>query len=133
MNSMLTVIKFTFMNRIRTKSFLIGTLVLVLLMSIAIHLPSIISSFSSNKPTNIGVLASASNIPSQLEQFFNQQPEPSVKIVLLPDAGSLEENEKAAKAKMSNKELKGYLQLLDNKNAGFPTFTYKSEGTMENG
>jgi ABC-2 type transport system permease protein len=133
MSSMMTVIKFTFMNRIRTKSFLIGTLVLVILMSIAIHLPSIISSFSSDKPTNIGVLASASNIPSQLKQYFNQHPESNVKIVILPNAGSLEENEKAAKLKISIKELIGYLQLVDNKSAGFPKFTYKSEATMRSG
>jgi ABC-2 type transport system permease protein len=131
MNSMMTVIRFTFMNRFRSKSFKIATLIFAIIISIGINIPSIIAAFSSDKPTNVGVLASATDISNQLNAFFAQKEKPGVKIIAIPDAGSLEANEKAAKAMMEKKEIKGYLQITENKQAGFPKITYKSEGTME--
>jgi ABC-2 type transport system permease protein len=131
MNSMMTVIKFTFMNRFRSKAFKIATLIFAILVTIGINLPSIIALFSSDKPTNVGVLAPASDITKQLDAYFVKQEKPGVRIIALPDAGSPEANEKAAKAKMEKKEIKGYLQMIEDKEAGFPKVTYKSEGTME--
>jgi ABC-2 type transport system permease protein len=131
MNNMMTVIKFTFMNRFRSKSFKISSLIFAIILSIAINLPSIIAAFSSDKPTNVGVLTSASEIPNQMNTFFAQKDKPGVKIVAIPDAGSPEANEKTAKAMMEKKEIKGYLQITEGKEAGFPKVTYKSEGTME--
>jgi ABC-2 type transport system permease protein len=131
MNSMMTVIKFTFMNRFRSKSFRISTLIFAIILSIGVNLPSIIAAFSSDKPANVGVLASATDIPQQLEAYFAKKEKPGIKIVAVSDAGSPEANEKAAKAKMVNKEIKGYLQISEDKAAGFPKVIYKSEGTME--
>jgi ABC-2 type transport system permease protein len=129
MNSMMTVIKFTFMNRFRGKPFKIATLIFAIIISIGINLPSIIAAFSSDKPTNVGVLASSTDIPQQLNAYFLKKEKPGVAIITLPDGGSLEANEKAAKAKIVKKEIKGYLQITEDKEAGFPKVTYKSEDT----
>lgn len=133
MNSMMTVIKFTFMNRYRAKSFKISTAIFILLISILINLPSIISAFSSDKPTNVGVLASTSVVPGQVEQYFAKQEKPELNIILVPDTGSLAGNEKAAKALMEDSKIKGYLQIIDDPASTFPKVIYKSEGTMEFG
>jgi ABC-2 type transport system permease protein len=133
MNSMMTVIKFTFLNRFRTKAFKVSTVIFILFISILINLPSIISVFSSDKPTNVGVLASSSDIPSQIEQYFAKQEKPELKIVLIPDTGSSESNEIAAKAMMEAKAIKGYLEIIDVPASAFPKVIFKSEGTMEAG
>jgi ABC-2 type transport system permease protein len=131
MNSMMTVVKFTFLNRFRGKAFKVVSLIFAILISIGINLPSIISALSSDKPTNVGVLSDGSDIPGQIEQYFAKQEKPELKIVLIPGTGSLEANEKAAKAKIENKEIKGYLQIIEDKAVGFPKVIYKSEGTMD--
>lgn len=132
MNSMMTVIKFTFMNRFRGKAFKIATLIFAVIISIGINLPSIISAFSSDKPTNVGVFTSAAtDIPVQIEKFYAKQEKPELKIVLIPDTGSAAGNDNAAKVKMEKKEIKGYLQMTDDPASAFPKVTYKSEGSME--
>ncbi|UNK19127.1 ABC transporter permease [Paenibacillus sp. N3/727] len=59
MNSMWTVIRFTFMNKVRTKSFIVTTLIFALLISIGVNLPYIIQMFSGEKagaPDKIGLV-----------------------------------------------------------------------------
>ncbi|QGQ98842.1 ABC transporter permease [Paenibacillus psychroresistens] len=132
MNSIMTVIKFTFMNRFRAKSFKIMTVIFILLISVLVNLPSIISAFSSDKPTNVGVLASSSSdIPAQIQQYFIENPDMKIAIVPIPDTKSVEGNEKAAKAQIEAKKIKGYLQLFDDPASTFPKAIYKSEGSME--
>ena len=46
MNRILTVIKFTYMTRFRMKSFRVMSLILIVLLSVMIHLPAIISQLS---------------------------------------------------------------------------------------
>lgn len=48
MNKMGTIIGFTFKNKVRTKSFMITTLILVLLLSIGMNLPYIIDQFKGD-------------------------------------------------------------------------------------
>jgi len=131
MNSVWTVIKFTFLNRFKSKVFKVTTLIFALIISIGINLPSFISAMSSDKPTNVGILALGSDIPSQIEQYFAKQDKPELKILLIPDAGSLDATEKTAKALMSKGDIKGYVQLVEDVTNGFPKVIYKSEGTMD--
>ncbi|WP_054957662.1 ABC transporter permease [Paenibacillus dakarensis] len=60
MNSMWTVIRFTFMNKARTKSFIVSTLIFALLITIGINLPFIIQLFSGGDkaegPARIGLV-----------------------------------------------------------------------------
>jgi len=124
------VIKFTFLNRFRSKAFKTSTIIFMIIITIGINLPSIIAALSSNKPTNVGILAMGSNIPAQIQQYFAKQDKPGLKVILIPDAGTLEATEAAAKEEMSKKEIKGYIQLIANEKSGFPDVVYKSEGTI---
>ncbi|GJM74502.1 hypothetical protein HMSSN036_67180 [Paenibacillus macerans] len=61
MNKMRTVIGFTFMNKVRTKAFIITTVVLALLVSVGLHVPY----FIDNLPgTTISRQRSASSMPA---------------------------------------------------------------------
>lgn len=71
MNSIWTVIKFTFLSRFRTKSFQVMSLILLILMSLLIHLPAIIKHFSSDEAMKIGVFGTQQAIvASKLEAFI---------------------------------------------------------------
>lgn len=132
MNSILTVIKFTFMTRFRTKSFRIMSLILVILMSVLIHLPAIINQFSSDEATKIGIFGTKqADVTSKLAAFYSNQPNAEIQIVPLPDKGSAEANEAFGKQQIKDKIIKGYLEFTEGKQGGFPKMLYKSTGTME--
>ncbi|WNR43977.1 ABC transporter permease [Paenibacillus roseipurpureus] len=132
MNSILTVIKFTFLTRIRTKSFRVMSLILIILMSALIHLPAIINYFSSDSPTKIGVFGSQqAAVTNKLAAFYNSQPKPEIQIITMPDAGSVEANEAYGKQQIADGKIKGYLEFENAKQGVFPKMVYKSTGTME--
>ncbi|WP_442602902.1 ABC transporter permease [Paenibacillus sp. KN14-4R] len=128
MNSIFTVIKFTFMTAFTAKSFKISSLIMVLLVTIGINLPAVISQFSSNEPDKVGVFASQTEIAAKLDAFYKSHKAPTVQIVTLP-GGSKEANEQLGKEKIKSKEIKGYLEVSDQIVGGFPKVTYKSDDT----
>ncbi|NOV03612.1 ABC transporter permease [Paenibacillus planticolens] len=132
MNSTLTVIKFTYLSRFRSKSFRVMSLILIVLLSVLIHLPTIIDKVSSHEATKIGVFAGKqAEVAGKLATFYNTQQNPDISIIPLQDAGSAAANETLAKQLIAEKKIKGYLEFTDNNVAGFPKAVYKSEGTME--
>lgn len=132
MNRILTVIKFTYMTRFRMKSFRIMTLILMIVLSVLFHLPAIISQLSSDEPTKIGVFGtSQTSIAGKLTDFYINQPKPDILIVPLPDGGSAAANEAYGKQQIADKKIKGFLEIADAKQGGFPKLIYKSKGTME--
>lgn len=132
MNRILTVIKFTYMTRFRMKSFRIMTLILMIVLSVLFHLPAIINQLSSDQPTKIGVFGtSQTGIASKLTAFYNNQPNPEILIVTMPDGGSAAANEAYGKQQIADKKIKGFLEIVDAKQGGFPKLIYKSKGTME--
>lgn len=132
MNSTLTVIKFTYMSRFRSKSFRIMSLILIVLLSVLIHLPTIMSKLSSHEATKIGVFAGKqAMVAEKLAAFYHVQVNPEIVIIPLQDAGNAAANEALAKQQIAEKKIKGYLEFSDTVVAGFPKAIYKSEGTME--
>ncbi len=132
MNSIWTVIKFTFLSRFRTKSFQVMSLILLILMSLLIHLPTIIKQFSSDEAMKIGVFGTQQAVvASKLEAFYNNQPNAEIQIVPLSDQGSVEANEAYGKQQIVDKKIKGYLEFTDGKQGGFPKLRYKSTGTLD--
>ncbi|NEW06957.1 ABC transporter permease [Paenibacillus sp. SYP-B3998] len=132
MNSMGTVIKFTFMTRFRSKSFRVMSLILIVLLSIMIHLPTLIDKLSSHEATKIGVFGGVhADLASKLAEFYTKQESPDIVIVPLQDEGSRESNEASGKKQIADKKIKGYVEFTDVNEAGFPKVVYKSEGTME--
>lgn len=130
-NGLLTVMGFTLRNKFRSKSFVVTSVIIALLVSVAVNLPYLISMFSNDKPSNVGAIAG--DIPAKLEQFFASQEDPGLVVKQYPDQGSKEANEKLLKEKISEGEIKGYLEFGANTEIGFPKVTYKSKGTMDFG
>ncbi|MGV2787416.1 ABC transporter permease, partial [Clostridium perfringens] len=80
MNNMWPVIRFTFMNKIRTKSFLVSTLIFALIITIGINLPFLIQMFTGDKAgseatTRIGlVYGQEQTLAEQLETTWSNLP-----------------------------------------------------------
>lgn len=134
MNSMWTVMRFTLLNRFRSKAFLVSSIIFALVITVGINLPGIISGFSSDKAAQVGMMETNRAFADQLEAYYTKQEKPAIHIVLLPDQGSAEANDKMIADKIKSKDLKGFLDLKEDKAAGFPAFTYKSQSSfMESG
>ncbi|WP_336773691.1 ABC transporter permease [Paenibacillus sp. MMO-58] len=138
MNSFWTVAGFTMKNKFKGKSFLITTLIFVVILCIGSNLPYIISLFDKNsdKPANIGYAIDAravegTKIAEQLRQTYAAQDKPAIKLIEYPDTGSTEQNEKTLKAAVADKKIKGYLLFGPVNETGLPTVTYKSEKLMD--
>ncbi|MEW9700793.1 ABC transporter permease [Paenibacillus sp. SI8] len=132
MNSMGTVIKFTYMTRFRSKSFRILMLILIVILSLLIHLPTLVDKLSSHEAAKIGVFGGQhAAIADKLADFYNTQPNSDIIAILLKDAGSAQANEELGKKQIADKSIQGYVEFLDVAEGGFPKVAYKSEGSME--
>lgn len=126
MRTLGTVIKFTFGTSIKQKSFLITTLVFVVLMSALIHLPSIISSFGGNDgPDRIGLVSGGERYVQLMNEFYGMSGDPSIEVTGVPTA------EEAARL-VEEGDLAGFLVATNaepNVN-GVPAFEYKSKDAL---
>ncbi len=129
MNSIFTVIRFTFMNRFRSKSFIVTTLLFAVILSVLVNLPNIIDRFSSDQPDRIGMVQDSSEIPGRLAKVFSSKENPD--IVIVPLSGSGDEAEKAGKAQIQAGEIKGYVQLVPAADGSFPKAVYKSQHSLD--
>jgi ABC-2 type transport system permease protein len=125
MNKMGTVVGFTFMNKVRTKSFIITTLVLALLVTIGLHVPYFIDKFTGgdDQPTKIGLVYEGQpELAKSLEAYTEKQP--AAGYTLVP-------YEQADKAKLQAAieagEIDGYLQFAEGDGGVFPAVTYTSK------
>lgn len=134
MNSFVTVMAFTLRNKLRTKAFLITTLIIAIILSVVVNLPYIISAFSSGSVDSIGYIeTSAPKVTGPLKAYYDKQEEPELKLVAFPDAGSAKANEQALKQAIADGEIKGYLAFSPGEGADFPKVTYKSEELLAMG
>ncbi|GIP34820.1 ABC transporter permease [Paenibacillus sp. J2TS4] len=131
MSNMMSVVRFTFKNRFLAKASIVSTIIFVVLISVVINLPFIISLFSSDDTTSIGITQSGSYSEQMAASL--QQEEEKIKIVLLPDAGSPEANLQQAKERIDNGELTGYLEVAEENGVLFKAVYHsdKSLGTSE--
>lgn len=103
-----TVIRFTLRTKMLTKSFVWTTVILALLMTIGVNLPYIISLFSNDQPTKIGMLTgSYPAIEETLSNSFSAQHNPDFNIVATP--GTTEEQ---LKKDVEADKIDGYLKLV---------------------
>jgi ABC-2 type transport system permease protein len=131
LSSFLTVVGFTFKNKVKSKAFLITSIILVLILSAIINLPFIIQSFSSDEPDRIGMFEEASGIPAMLQNALNQQEEPDFEIILFSPEGSQAENDKFIKDQIEEGDISGFLELQENPSGDFPNVVYKSADSLE--
>ncbi|QDY85393.1 ABC transporter permease [Paenibacillus polymyxa] len=134
MNRLGTVIGFTFRQKARTKSFIITTLVLALLITLGMNLPYIISLFkgkgaggSSTTATEhqrLGLIAgNQTEVARQLEQFTKRQSNPAAVWVRYDSVQA-----PAMQQALKNGKLQGYVQFIEPAAKGdtFPKVEYVS-------
>ncbi|MEK5252345.1 ABC transporter permease [Paenibacillus sp. FSL F4-0125] len=127
MNKMGTIIGFTFKNKVRTKSFMITTLILVLLLSIGMNLPYIIDQFKGDSTTNaetqIAVIAEEGNQAAELlKAYTSPEGMPQAKVVQYTSADDAE-----LKKALDEGTVEGYVTFAEPTGAGLPPVTYYSE------
>ncbi|WP_328801629.1 ABC transporter permease [Paenibacillus sp. LX16] len=134
MNRLGTVIGFTFRQKARTKSFIITTLVLALLITIGMNLPYLISLFKGDgvggsgttaaEHHRLGLIAgSRIEVANQLEQFTKEQSNPAAFWVRYDSVQT-----PAMQQALKNGELQGYVQFTEPaaKGDAFPKVEYVS-------
>lgn len=135
MNSFLTVIRFTFGNKVKSKSFVITSLILALLLSVGVHVPYFIQLFSSDTVHKIGMFQSDSNVPQLLQAYAEAQEEPPFEITILSKAIDQAAADTIIRDLISSGEVKGFLELDESQAelGMFPSGKYKSESSLEFG
>ncbi|MFC3341714.1 ABC transporter permease [Paenibacillus abyssi] len=118
----------------RTKSFLITTAIIAIILSIGVNLPYIISQFNKDEPANIGFIeTNAPEVTGPLKAYYEGMENPGLKLISYPDTGSGEANEEALRQAIISGDIKGYILFESNEAVGFPKVFYKSEGLMDMG
>lgn len=133
MNKMQTVIAFTFMNKVKTKSFVITTLVLALLVSVGLHVPYFIDRFTGGGEASsqqIGIVYNEqAELAKSLEAYIERQPTEDYKLVPYENA-----DEAVLRQAVQSEEIDGYLMFGQIAEGSFPAVTYTSEsGTISPG
>ncbi|QJD86828.1 ABC transporter permease [Cohnella herbarum] len=128
-NSLWTVMGFTMRNKLRSKSFIIMTAVLAVLLIVVGNLPYLIDKLggSGDKVTKVGYAAGQqAPIIEGLTKFYTNIPESNVELV--PQASETE-----LKSALENGDVKGYLTFVEDTAVGFPKVTYNSKSAFEGG
>ncbi len=129
-NNLGTIIGFTFKNKVKTKSFLITTLILAILITIGMNVPYMIKQFSGGddgKATQIGLLyTSQQEAAAELEKYAAAGGDKDYAFV--PYEGSTEDQ---LKKDVKDGKLEGYLKFEDDPaDKSFPKVTYAGEGDI---
>ncbi|WP_018749778.1 ABC transporter permease [Paenibacillus sanguinis] len=133
MHKMGTVIAFTFMNKVKTKSFVITTLVLALLVSVGLHVPYFIDRFThagETAPQQIGLVYNEqAELAKSLQVYLEKQSAQDYK--LLPYEAA---DETMLHQAVQSGEIDGYLMFAQGTEDSFPAITYTSKsGTISPG
>ncbi|AIQ15726.1 potassium ABC transporter permease [Paenibacillus sp. FSL H7-0357] len=128
MNKMGTIIGFTFKNKVRTKAFLITTLILVVLLSIGMNIPYMVKLFqgddgSAKSQVQIGVVAEDGNRVAELLQAYSP-PEGVTPVTISPYATA---DDAALKKGLDEENIEGYITLGAQSGEGIPAVTYYSK------
>jgi len=132
-NKFWTVLAFTVVNKFRTKSFIVTSLIIAVVLTIGLNAPYFIGKFQTDEAASVGVIEGSSELVPLLEQHVNDQEQTELVLVKVEDQGSLEENERVLKERIASGEMTGYLLFDETEELAFPTMTYKSEKTMDFG
>ncbi|MGG1685632.1 ABC transporter permease [Pseudalkalibacillus sp. NRS-1564] len=122
MNKFLIVLSQTYLNRLKSKAFIITTVITLLMIFLITNLSTIIDNFDSSEADRVGVIDTA----SYYTQLENQMKMMESDIVLEKFDGSEEKAEQA----IEEGDLDSYLILKENENSE-PTALYKAETVAE--
>jgi len=138
MNNFSTVVRFTVMNKLRAKSFIISTLVFMLIISVAVNIPYIITLFKgddADKVKTIGYIQTENSVGSaigqQLEQYFAAVEGSSLKLKAFSGTGDTLADETVLRKALSEGELHSYIEFGEETASGFPSVVVKSEKLLD--
>ncbi|MEO2205715.1 ABC transporter permease [Paenibacillus pabuli] len=125
MNKMGTITGFTFKNKVKTKSFVVTTIVLALLISIGLNVPYFITLFNGgssgggaagSNPVNIGLLSAGQpEVSEKLEKFSSAQGDQAYRFI-----ADGTKDEAALKADAESGLTDGYLKFEAAQGQEFP-------------
>lgn len=119
MNKFWTVLSHTYISKLRTKSFILTTLISALLLVGLTNIQQIIGWFADGEPEKVAVLDDTGELYEPLAAQIQQTSE-DIELI------DFEQGEDAAKQEVQNENMTGYL-LLSMNHAGVPEATYKAE------
>ena len=138
MNNFGTVVRFTVMNKLRAKSFIISTLVFMLIISVAVNIPYIITLFKgddADKVKTIGYIQSENSVGSaigqQLEQYFAAVEGSTLQLKAFSGTGDALADETVLRKELSDGKLHSYIEFGEATESGFPSVVVKSEKLLD--
>jgi len=131
MRNLGNVIRFTLMNKFRSRAFIVSSLLFVALVTLGANLPYLISLFQSEKTFTVGMTADPAGIAAGLEAHYARQSALGIVVKVLDDQGSAEANEAALLQMMRDEQIDGYLIAGEPDEHGFPVMTFKTEDARD--
>lgn len=136
MNKMGTIIGFTFKNKVRTKSFLITTLIIVMMLSIGMNIPYFIKVFQGDGDNgggaglSVAVVADNGSRAAQLLQTYARQSGSDTAVTVYKSA-----DDAALQQALDDGKTDGYLTFKEQPGAGLESVVYhaRSDGTKAQG
>ncbi|WP_449539297.1 ABC transporter permease [Ferdinandcohnia sp. Marseille-Q9671] len=125
MNKFWIILFHTYVSKLKTKSFIITTLITALIIVGLANIQSIIEKFDGDDTSNVAVLADSPDLYQAYEQTLSAI---SSEIVLEKMEGS----ETDAEDKVVSEEITGYL-ILTESDEGLPQGTYKASSITDSG
>lgn len=131
-----TVVRFTVMNRMRTKSFIFSTIAFLFIISTLVNLPYIISLFQNEEEIQtIGYIQADESLSSatgdQLQQYFESMEGSKLVFKAYPSSGDATADEATLREALTNNEIYSYLQFGEMTDSGFPQIIVKSEKLLD--
>ncbi len=119
---------FTIRNKLKSKAFIIMTVILAVLLIVAGNLPYLIDKLGGgDKATMVGYAeGQLPEIVQGLKDYYGQLPEPDVELVSVASEAQL-------KGALENGDVGGYLTFQDDPETGFPKATYNAKSAFEGG
>ncbi|MEK4251263.1 ABC transporter permease [Paenibacillus sp. FSL W7-1287] len=138
MNNFWTVVRFTVMNKLKAKAFIISTLVFLLIISVVVNIPYIIMQFQGggeDKTQTVGYIQDGQSLGSvtgqQLEQYFANIEGSKLTFKGFATSGNAASDEETLKSELDAGELYSYLQFGEATDSGFPEIIVKSEKLLD--
>ncbi|WP_018754810.1 ABC transporter permease [Paenibacillus terrigena] len=138
MSNMKTIVGFTFKNKVKTKSFIVTTIILILLVTAGINSFYVMSLFNKDEggPAKAEVVAMVNDtegVAPALQAYYKKQSDSKLSIQVNDGSGDPATDEAKLKQDLAAKKIAGYLVASEGKAGEFPKFIYKSSNIRVTG
>ncbi|WP_314587484.1 ABC transporter permease [Paenibacillus terrigena] len=139
MSNMKTIVGFTYKNKVRTKSFIVTTIILLLLVTAGINSLYVMSLFNNKdeagpaKEEVVAILNDTEGIAPALQDYYKKQSNANLSIQIYDGSGDPVADETKLKQDLADKKIAGYLVATESEGGNFPKFFYKSSNIRVTG